>query len=405
MKGYSYGKSRNHTLTHNFFVDDLKLYASSISILKKQLDLVTTFSNDIGMKFGQDKCAYIKTEKGKNTTTTPIEINGLTIKPIQEGESYRYLGQDENIAYEGTINKERVSKEYPSRVKKIWSSELSAFNKTIAHNAFATPVITPTIGILDWTIQEIKDIDIRTRKMLSVTGNFHPNGDVDRLYIGRNIGGRGLRSCQRLFESRIIALKQHLHRNKERNQILNFVYDEERNIIRVGDELLQKYNLNVQNEEQPKITSKRFTKADTNFHHEKFTSKVMHGYFNRTIEKDQKIDHKTSKSWTKNRKLTSHFEGYIAAIQEQEIPTKYLINKRARDAGKKPPCDNKCRLCKTNFEDVIHIISCCPFMSARYYLPMRHDMVAKTLYKEMIKKPPKNGSTQRKSMNKSTYKK
>ena len=27
-------------------------------------------------------------------------------------------------------------------------------------------------------------------------------------------------------------------------------------------------------------------------------------------------------------------------------------------------------------------------MSARYYLPMRHDMVAKTLYKEMIKKHP-----------------
>ena len=119
------------------------------------------------------------------------------------------------------------------------------------------------MGILDWTIQEIKDTDIRTRKILSVTGNFHPNSDVDRLYIGLNIGGRGLRSCQRLFESRIIALKQHLHRNKERNQILNFVYDEERNnIIRVGDELLQKYDLNVQNEEQPKITSKRFTKAD-----------------------------------------------------------------------------------------------------------------------------------------------
>ena len=59
-KGYSSGKSRNHTLTHNFFVDDLKLYASSINILKKQLDLVTKFSKDIGMKFDQEKCAYIK---------------------------------------------------------------------------------------------------------------------------------------------------------------------------------------------------------------------------------------------------------------------------------------------------------------------------------------------------------
>ena len=189
LKGYSCGKSRNLTLTHNFFVDDLKIYASSISILKKQLDLVTKFSKDIGMKFGQENCAYIKIEKGKNIITSAIEINGLKIKPIQEGESYRYLGQDENVTYEGRINKERVTKEYLSRVKKICSSELSAYNKTIAHNSFATPVITPTIGILDWTIQEIKYIDIKTRKILSVTGNFHPNSDIDRLYIGRNLGG------------------------------------------------------------------------------------------------------------------------------------------------------------------------------------------------------------------------
>ena len=111
-----------------------------------------------------------------------------------------------------------VSKERLFRVKKMSSSDQSTFNKTIAHNAFATPVITPTISILDWTIQEIKDIDIRTGKMLSLTGNFHPNSDADRLYIGRNIGGRGLRSCKRLFESRVVTLKQHLHCNKEKNK-------------------------------------------------------------------------------------------------------------------------------------------------------------------------------------------
>ena len=84
-------------------------------------------------------------------------------------------------------------------------------------------------------MQEIKDIDIRTRKILSVTENFQ------KIYIAQKIGGRGLRSCQSLFESRIIALEQHLHHNKERNQILNFVYNEEHNnIIQVGDELPQK---------------------------------------------------------------------------------------------------------------------------------------------------------------------
>ena len=222
--------------------------------------------------------------------------------------------------------------------------------------------------------------------------------------MGQSLCGRGLRSYQRLFESRIIASKQHLHCNKERNQILNFVYNEKHNDIWVGNELLQKYDLNVQNKEQPKITSKKFTKADTNFYHKKFTSKVMHGYFNSPIKKYQKIGHKASKSWAKNQKLISHFEGYIVAIQEQEIPTKYLINKRARDAGKEPPCDNKCCLCKTNVEDFIHIISC-PFMSTRYYLPVRHDMVASRLYKEIIKKTTQKLKFQRKSVNKSTYKK
>ena len=125
---------------------------------------------------------------------------------------------------------------------------------------------------------------------------------------------------------------------------MNYVYNEENNnIIRVGNELLQKKDLTSDNEEQSKTTSKRFTKEDTKFHYEKYTSKNMNGYFNRTIEKDEKIDHNNSKSCTKSRKLISHFEGYIAAIQDQEIPTKYLLNKRARDARKEPPCDNKCR--------------------------------------------------------------
>ena len=71
--------------------------------------------------------------------------------------------------------------------------------------------------------------------------------------------------------------------------------------MRVGNELLQKYDLTSDNEEQPKTTSKRFTKADTKFHYEKYTSKIMRGYFNRIIEKDRKIDHTKSKSWTKNQ--------------------------------------------------------------------------------------------------------
>ena len=52
IKGYSYRIEKINDITHNFFVDDLDLYASDIYITKKQLDLVTTFSKDTGMTFG-----------------------------------------------------------------------------------------------------------------------------------------------------------------------------------------------------------------------------------------------------------------------------------------------------------------------------------------------------------------
>ena len=100
LEGYSYGTNRNSNITHNVFIDDLKLYASNINILKKQLELVTTFCKDTGMTFGEDKCAYQQVENGKLIKNMEhLEINNLFIKPIKDGNTYKYLSIDENISY------------------------------------------------------------------------------------------------------------------------------------------------------------------------------------------------------------------------------------------------------------------------------------------------------------------
>ena len=44
LQGYVCGKHKNYNVKHNFFVDDLKLYASSTNTAKKQVDIVTEFS-------------------------------------------------------------------------------------------------------------------------------------------------------------------------------------------------------------------------------------------------------------------------------------------------------------------------------------------------------------------------
>ena len=106
------------------------------------------------MAFGEDKCGYIYVERGKRKSQgQDIVINGVTIKKLEEGECYKYLGIDEDIEYNGKINKERVLKEYYRRVRTIWKSQLNGRNNTIAHNTFAVAILIPTIGILNWTLK------------------------------------------------------------------------------------------------------------------------------------------------------------------------------------------------------------------------------------------------------------
>ena len=110
-------------------------------------------------------------------------------------------------------------KEYLDRVKKIWQSEHSSSNKVIAHNTFAISVFTNTVGIIDWTIEEIKEMDAGTRKQLTTTGKFHPNGDVDKLYLPISQGSRDIKMIARMFESRVTAVAQCLTINSNRSNI------------------------------------------------------------------------------------------------------------------------------------------------------------------------------------------
>ena len=135
------------------------------------------------MKFGEDKRPFLYIEKGLIWKSSPLNINHLTVQPFADGDGYKYLGTDENIPYNGPLNKEKISKECLNRDWKMWSSELSDFNMAIAHNTVAVPTINPTIGIIDWTIDKIRQTDINTRKLLTMTGSFHPNSDVDRIYM------------------------------------------------------------------------------------------------------------------------------------------------------------------------------------------------------------------------------
>ena len=67
LKGYLIGKgnSREINIARLLFVNDLKLSTANMDTMKLLLDLVIQSSKDIGMKFGESKCAYLLIERGK----------------------------------------------------------------------------------------------------------------------------------------------------------------------------------------------------------------------------------------------------------------------------------------------------------------------------------------------------
>ena len=64
------------------------------------------------MTFGQTKCAYIYIERGKRKSlVSNIEIKGLSVRELKDGEQYTYLGQDESVGFDGSLNKKKSIKD------------------------------------------------------------------------------------------------------------------------------------------------------------------------------------------------------------------------------------------------------------------------------------------------------
>ena len=84
----------------------------------------------------------------------------------------------------------------------------------------------------------------------------------------------------RMFESRVIAVAQYLTINSKSSNIIKFVYEQEQqNIIRIQQKLLECYNVEHNETSTPKYLSKQFMKADLTAQKSKYIAKAMHGYY------------------------------------------------------------------------------------------------------------------------------
>ena len=82
---------------------------------------------------------------------------------------------------------------------------------------FATSigVVRYSVGILDWSDRELKAMDVRTRKRLTMFGAFRKKGSVPRLYMKQEDGGRRLISVFDCVKQEELALSEYVKETEE----------------------------------------------------------------------------------------------------------------------------------------------------------------------------------------------
>ena len=366
-------------------MDDLKIFAKNDKELNELVKIVKTFSDTIKMNFNTNKCAKITIKKGKYSSSNDLKVDTeTTIKMLDQLENYKYLGIDENCGISHKEMKQKIKKEYLRRIRLVLRTQLNSKNKITALNSLAVPVVSYSFTIVNWTAQEIKQLDTKTRKLLTVNKAHHPKADVDRMYIKRKNGGRGLLQIEAEYKIATIGMGEYLKRNSDwMMQCVNTHEGKKPLLTSITRKAIQFANALGYEEpipsssDSPTVRAKLLKKTAKsamlckfaeNWHH-----KQLHGQFATRIGQAD-VDKERTLEWLRSSSLKPETEGFILAAQDQSLRTKNYEKHIMKTAG-----DDQCRYCHEKQETIDHLVSGCSVLAKSEYI-LRHNKVAQYLH-------------------------
>ena len=228
----------------------------------------------------------------------------------------------------------------------------------MAMNTWAVSLMRYGAGIIKWNVAELDEMDRKTRKIMTMNKEFHPKSDVDRLYVTRSKGGRGLIGCKSCVVTEENSLGWYVRNHDE--PLLIAVKDS--NTIPLCQESMK-----------PNEFKKLKQKERINT----WKDKAMHGQYLREMEGKDKAN---TWRWLQKSDLKGPTEALIFSAQEQALRTNYT--KFNIDKTIDSPF---CRMCGNKNETVSHIISECSMLAQREY-KRRHDNVAKYVHWRICEK-------------------
>lgn len=359
--GYGYAlKNPQKIISHQLYMDDLKLYAKGPEQLQSLLTLVESFSSSICMDLGLEKCAVVHVKRGhvQNTENGSHLMEDLRIQELGKGDEYKYLGLQQLLGTADDKIRKQVERKVLSRVTKICKSCINSRNKFTGINTWALSAASHTFGVVKWSDTSLQVFDRKVRTILTKHRMHHPRSSTERLYLSRYHGGRGLLSLEVMCRQQEKQLRNYFINNG--SMVAICAQDQGYTPLKL---LQEDYN-------------PTFRKPQDRI--EQWRSKELHGRFATALRSDN-IDMKRSTEWLRTAGLFGETEGFVLAIQDQVVAT----NNYRRHIMKENICD-KCRLCKKTTESIQHICNGCSELAQTEYL-QRHNNVAKIIHQALAR--------------------
>ena len=212
----------------------------------------------------------------------------------------------------------------------------------ITKNTWAVLLVRYSGPFLKWTRDELRQMDQRTRKLMTMHKALHPRDDVDRLYVSRKEGGRGLTSIEDSVDASIQRLEDYIE--KHEGGLITAIWNNTDNTI-----------------------DNWMTKSRK----QKWEEKQLHGCFKRLINN---ISYDKTWTWLRKGNFKREIESLLMAAQNSAIRTNHIkvrIDKTQQNS--------KCRLCGDRDKAINHIISECSKLAQKEY-KARLDWVGKVIH-------------------------
>ncbi len=347
------------------FVDDLKVHTGDKGRLTEVVSMVEEVSGAMGMELGLRKCAVAHMVRGRKVMEGGIKMeSGKEMEELEEGEVYCYLGVAQRFGADPTKTKRRVEREYITRTREVWRSEIGVRKKVEAQNVWGVGVMRYSLGTSDWTRSDMREMDRITRRILRQNGAHQYGASVARLYLPREEGGRGLVCLEQAWETETLAAVNYLHNNADPQvrQAMGHMEEEADNnpngLVSHAKRICEKYDLETLLPTQgdqinpTKIANKVRNEQKRRLREER-RGKTIHGVF--AIETSRpECDRVATHAWLKNGSFRAETEGLIIAAQDGVIHTAAYRHRMLGETGN-PMCGE----CRKAVETLGHILAAC----------------------------------------------